>query len=161
MKKLVSVLTVLGVATAIALPAYGGGRDVFRSDVVGSRPGVTLRTVPSGGVAWTVGDGSEVRLTEDGRLRADIKGLLITGTGSQSDGTTGPVTQVAASLTCADPASGDSGTPIIVSTSPSPLSAKGDARIDQKISLPPTCFGPIVLIRANSASGPWIAASGF
>lgn len=161
MKKFLLVLVVLGTATALVLPAYGRGRDGFRSNLMGSQPGQLIRTVPSGGVPWTMEDGSEARLTEDGRLRADIKGLLITGTGTANDGTTGTVTQVVAALTCANPVGGDAGAPAIFSSSPAPLSSKGDARIDQKIAVTATCLAPIVLIRANAAAGPWIAASGF
>ena len=159
MKKFLLVLVVLGTAMALVLPAYGGGRDGFRSDLMGSRPGQLIRTVSSGGVPWTMEDGSGARLTEDGRLRADIKGLLITS--GAFIGTTGPVTQVVAALTCANPATGDTGPPTILNSFPAPLSSKGEARIDQQIAVPTTCLAPIVLIRANGDSGPWIAASGF
>lgn len=161
MKKFLLVLVVLGTAMALVLPAYGGGRDGFRSDLMGSQPGQPIRTVSSGGVPWTMEDGSGARLTEDGRLRADIRGLLITGTGTTDDGTTGKVTGVVAALTCANPATGDTGPPTILNSSTASLSSKGDARIDQQIAVPTTCLAPIVLIRANGDSGPWIAASGF
>jgi hypothetical protein len=153
---------VVGMTIAVTLPASGTGRDVYRSDLIGA-PGANqpVRTVSSGGVPWVVSAGSDTRLTGDGRLRADIRGLLITGTGGALDGTTGPVTQVAAALTCTNAASGDTGAPSIVNTDPVPLSAAGDARIDQRIAVPVPCIAPIVLIRANSAAGPWIAGNGF
>lgn len=155
----------LGALVAVALPAFGDGTSgerLFRSSLVGAPgSGRTIRTVPSGGAPWTIDDDSEARLSTNGRLRADIEGLLITGTGTANDGTTGSVTQVVAALTCANQASGDSGAPEIVSSSAVPLSSEGDARVDQTIPLPSTCLGPIVLIRANSATGPWIAISGF
>lgn len=152
---------VVGVTLAATLPASGTGRDVFRSDLVGS-PGANrpVRTVNSGGVPWVVAAGSETRLTGDGRLRADIRGLLITGTGGALDGTTGPVTQVVAALTCTNAASGDAGAPSIVATATAPLSAAGNARIDENVAVPSPCIAPVVLIRANAAAGPWIAASG-
>jgi len=150
------------ITVAAMLPASGEGRDVFRSDVAAS-PGANrpVRTVPSGGVPWVVSAGSDIRLSGDGRLRADIRGLLITGTGTANDGTTGPVHQVAALVSCTNPATGDAGAPSAVATSTFPLSAEGNARIDQVVSVPTPCIAPIVLITANSAAGPWIAASGF
>ena len=159
MKRSLPLLLALlvGMTIALTLPASGTGRDVYRSDLIGS-PGANrpVRTVNSGGVAWVVSAGSETRLTGDGRLRADIRGLLITGTGGALDGTTGPVTQVVAALTCTNASTGDTGAPSIVATS-----AAGNARIDDRISIPTPCIAPIVLIRANAAAGPWIAGSGF
>ena len=159
---LVSLAIVAGASLAATTPAFGGGRDAFRSDLVGSPgSGRTVRSVASGGVPWVVAPDSEVRITEGGRLRADVSGLLITGTGGAADGTTGSVTQVAASLTCTNAASGDAGAPSVVTTAPVPLSPAGNARIDERLALPDPCIAPVVLIRANSATGPWIAASGF
>jgi hypothetical protein len=152
------VVVALMVVVAI-VPAFGDGGNLFRSRLVGSSPGVEMRGVASGGVPWTIKEASRTRLSKSGRLRATVRGLLITGTGTDADGTRGGVEQVVASLTCEDPTGGE--TPTIVSTSPRPLSSKGNANIDERIALPDTCFGPIVLIRANSATGPWIAASGF
>jgi hypothetical protein len=164
MKRFLPLLVALlvGMTIALSLPASGTGRDVFRSDLIGS-PGANrpVRTVNSGGVPWVVAGGSETRLSGDGRLRADVRGLLITGTGGALDGTVGPVQAVVASLTCTNPTTGDTGAPSVVSTGPVPLSAGGNARIDQRLSIPSPCVAPIVLIRANSEAGPWIAASGF
>jgi hypothetical protein len=153
---------IVGMTVAAMLPASGDGRDVFRSDVAAS-PGANrpVRTVSSGGVPWVISAGSDIRLSGDGRLRADVRGLLITGTGTGLDGTTGPVHQVAALVTCTNPASGDAGAPSMVATTAVPLSAAGNARIDQTVSVPGPCIAPVVLVLANSASGPWIAASGF
>jgi hypothetical protein len=108
-------------------------------------------------VPWALAQGS-TRLDANGRLSVKVSGLLITGaTGANAslDGTTGPVKAVVASLTC------DGSTPTIESTAPVPLSAQGDATINQDVILPVICEAPIVLVRANSSNGPWIAASGF
>ena len=115
---------------------------------------VTIRGVPPGAVAWQLNRGT-TGLDANGRLTVKLEGLVITGTNTNLDGTTGPVKAVVASLTC------DGMTPAIVSTDPVPLSPEGDARIDQQVALPPVCLAPIVLVRANTSSGPWIAASGF
>jgi hypothetical protein len=84
-----------------------------------------------------------------------VSGLVITGTNSELDGTTGPVTSVVASLTC------DGSMPTIKNTAPVPLSAQGNAGINEEVTLPAICEAPIVLVLANGSSGPGISASGF
>jgi hypothetical protein len=42
-----------------------------------------------------------------------------------------------------------------------PLSRKGNARIDQRVTLPSTCVAPIVLVHPNGIDGTYIAASGW
>ena len=112
-----------------------------------------VRGVGGGGAPWVVAEG-EAELDSDGDLEVKVEGLLITGTGGPADGTTGPITMVAASLTC-------EGTNVVATTGLVPLSAAGDAEIEENVALPSSCVGPIILIRANSPTGPWIAASGF
>jgi hypothetical protein len=135
------------------------GKTVFRSNLIGVPASlkVLIRGVPAGGFPWTVSEGS-ARVTGGGQLTVDVEGLLITGTDTKLDGTTGPVKSVFASLTCegASPTS-----PVVVSTTVVPLSPEGDSEIHQHISLPSTCLAPIVLIRANLDGFPWIAATGF
>jgi hypothetical protein len=82
-----------------------------------------------------------------------VEGLLF-GPGAPANliGTRGGVTQVSASLVCANGP--------IVTTSPVAFSTEGNAHIHQRIPLPAQCAGPIVLVRALSA-GPWLAISGF
>jgi hypothetical protein len=140
------------------------GDRIFESSLVGVPAGMTgtagtIRGVPAGAVPWAI-DRGEVRIESDGQLRAEVEGLLIVDTGTNLDGTTGPVTGVRASLTC-------HGTNVTATTSVVPLSSDGNAQIEQTISLPRSCVGPIVLIRVGStmtnpgpSMGPWIAASG-
>lgn len=137
-------------------PARHG--ELFQSGLIG-RPtdpnlSVTIRGVAPGAVPWALSKGS-TRLDSDGRLQVHLDGLLITGTNSGLDGTTGPVKSVVASLTC------DGSTPAVATTGKVPLSPEGDARIDEQITIPALCLAPVVLVRANSAAGPWIAATGF
>lgn len=125
----------------------------FLSPIVGSNPGVTIAEVKSGGAPWVVNHGLAV-LNDDGRLRTEVRGLILTNLG-----TPGPVTAVAASVVCGD---------AVAATSDSvPLSVDGNAEIHAKLQVPSPCLGTIVLIRATAfngtplpAPGPWIAATG-
>jgi hypothetical protein len=153
--KRVTVSTTVLACLLTALFAVGtfAGELVFFSPIVGSNPGVTIGGVASGGAAWVVRHGSAI-LTDGGRIRADVRGLLLVSTG-----TTGPVTQVAASVVCSD---------VVAATSKSVnLSAQGNAEISDRLTLPSPCFGPVVLIRVTgvnntptAAPGPWIAITG-
>src|SRR5712664_1332957 len=125
----------------------------FLSPIVGSNPGVTIAGVKSGGAPWVVNHGFAV-LNDDGRLRADVRGLILPNLG-----TPGPVTAVAASVVCGDA--------MAVTSDSVPLSVDGHAEIHAKLQVPSPCLGTIVLIRATAfngtplpAPGPWIAATG-
>ncbi len=112
----------------------------------------TIAGIAPGGLPWVLKSG-HVNLSSSGLLEASVEGLLF-GPGAPPNliGTRGPVTQVSASLVCANGP--------IVTTKAVEFSTEGNAQIHQKIALPAQCVGPIVLIRAFSA-GPWLAASGF
>src|SRR6266699_5744731 len=68
----------------------------FLSPIVGSNPGITIAGVKSGGAPWVVSHGFAV-LDDEGRLRVDLRGLIL-----PSVGTPGPVTAVDASVVCGD-----------------------------------------------------------
>jgi hypothetical protein len=138
-----------------------GGRDGnnnarFDQTLVGlpANQMITIDGVPAAGAPWTLDQGSRARLKSHSRLDVRVRGLLITGTGTAVDGTTGPVKQVVASLACAN---GDTAT-----TAAAPLSAQGDARIRDQIKVPADCLAPVVLVRISgvAAADPWIAATG-
>ena len=125
----------------------------FLSPIVGSNPGVTIAGVKSGGAPWMVSRGFAV-LNDEGRLRVDLRGLIL-----PSVGTPGPVTAVAASVVCGDA--------VAATTDPVLLSVDGNAEIRAKLQVPSPCLGTILLIRAAAfngtplpAPGPWIAATG-
>lgn len=112
----------------------------------------TIAGVAPGGLPWVLKSG-HVNISSQGLLEASVEGLLF-GPGAPANliGTRGPITQVSASLVCANGP--------IVTTNPVDFSTEGNAHIHQSITLPAQCAGPIVLIRALSA-GPWLAISGF
>jgi len=125
----------------------------FFSPIAGSNPGVTLAGVPSAGAPWVVKH-AFATLSDEGRLRVDLRGLILPALG-----TAGPVTAVAASVACSD---------MVAATSAAvPLASDGNAEIHAKLQVPSPCFGTIILVRiagvngnALPAPGPWIAASG-
>jgi hypothetical protein len=129
---------------------------VFIAPLVGSNPNLQVAGLKSGGAAWVVRHGAVV-LDDEGRIRADVRGLLLTSTG-----TTGPVTQVAAAVICLN----TTGATVAGISQSVNLSSAGNARIRDKVTLPSPCFAPVVLIQAagiNNApvtGGPWIAVTG-
>jgi hypothetical protein len=134
----------------------GNNNNNNQSNVIGSAPGTTIGGVLSGGAAWVVKQG-EATVSSTGRVKVEVKGLLLAATG------TTPVTMVGATLVCG----GTGGAPAapVVAVTPSPLSPAGNAEIDQLVTLPtPACVGPVVLVRAfNTATqqlGVFIAATG-
>jgi hypothetical protein len=154
MKRITVSTTVLAcMLTALFAVGTLAGELVFFSPIVGNNPGVTVGGVTSAGAPWVVRHGSAI-LTDGGRLRVDVRGLLLPSTG-----TTGPVTQVAASVVCSD---------AVAATSKSVnLSAQGNAEISDRLTLPSPCFGPVILIRVTGTNntptagpGPWIAITG-
>jgi hypothetical protein len=83
---------VAGILAAGAIAGDDGG--LLNSTLIGSNPLQTIGGVPSGGLAWVVSKG-HTTLNGDGSLNLRVEGLLL-----QSTGTTGPVTEVSASLVC-------------------------------------------------------------
>lgn len=133
----------------------------FQESLVGSVPNTPIDGISSGGAPWVVASG-HAGISPNGMLHLNVAGLLISEPGSALDGTTGPVTQVLASLVCQTTTG-----VTVASTNPVPLSTKGDAHINQKVAFPSACFAPaiLVVIAATTSgpvsNGPWIAATGF
>ena len=152
MKKRAAVAVILSCCGLFAVGTVAN-EIALLSPIVGSNPGVTIAGVQSGAAPWVVNHGFAV-LNDEGRLRADLRGLIL-----QNLGTPGPVTAVAASVICGDA--------VAATTDSVPLSVDGNAEIHAKLQVPSPCLGLIVLIRAAAfngiplpAPGPWIAATG-
>jgi len=156
----VLLITVLTGGAASASTSRSANDDVeshiFSASLVpdlGPTVEPTIAGIAPGGLPWVL-EGGHVSLSKGGRLEASVDGLLF-GPGSPANliGTTGPITQIFASLVCANGP--------VISTNAVTFSKEGDAHINQRISLPAQCVGPVVLIRASLGNGPWLAASGF
>lgn len=106
-----------------------------------------------GGLPWVIDRGT-VRLQADGRVRVELEGLVIpVAHGTFPAGTARPVMTVSASVRCALGAT--------ATTAAVPISADGDARIDDTVDLPSTCLAPVVLVHPNGGTGAYIAVSGW
>jgi len=155
---LVTVLTGGAASASISQSANNNNDDgsrAFSSALVpdlGPTVEPTIGGIAPGGLPWVLDDG-HATLTKRGRLEASVEGLLL-GPGAPANlvGTTGPITQVFASVVCANGP--------VISTNAVTFSKDGDAHINQQVALPAQCVGPVVLIRASLGSGPWLAASG-
>jgi len=155
---LVAVLTGAAASASISYSATNkndDGSHTFSSALVpdlGPTVEPTIGGILPGNLPWVL-DNGHVTLTKSGRLEASVDGLLF-GPGAPPSlvGTTGPITQVFASVVCANGP--------VISTSAVTFSKDGDAHINQQVALPAQCVGPIVLIRAALDGEPWIAASG-
>ena len=153
--QLKTFLTISALA-ALSFNARADDGNSTQFNVIGSTPGTTIGGTASGGAAWVVKEG-EASVSSSGHVRVEVKGLLLAATG------TTPVAMVGATLVCG----GTGGAPAVpvVAVTPSPLSAAGNAQIDQLVTLPtPACVGPVVLVRAFNAAtqqlGVFIAVSG-
>jgi hypothetical protein len=113
-----------------------------------------IHGVAPGGVPWVLRFG-EARLRSSGRIDAVIRGLVIPP--PSGTGTAGPVTMVSASLYCGN----DTDTTPVGTTTPTPLSTAGNARIQGTFTLPAKCLAPVVLIHPNGNNAAYITASGF
>jgi hypothetical protein len=155
-------------ATALGSSAITGGVAAFGDGSHGHHRGQTLfqatlaPSVPSdpvlhgvapGGLPWVL-DSGQARLRHDGRLSVRMRGLVLPG--PPGNGTPGPITTVNASLYC-----GADTTAAVATTASVPLSSAGDARINERVTLPAKCLAPVVLVHPNGGLGAYIAATGF
>jgi hypothetical protein len=167
------LLPVLALLAAAVLPAHADTSTYLQFDgAIGVDPlsaagGVdalnTVRGIAPGGRAWVM---RKLSASVDARGTIEVKGAGLLLASGEGIATRGPVTAVAATLTCgpADPTARRFTSPGV------PLDTFGDFRIRGVLSedginaavLPPTCENPQLLIRAfnpaTGAAGAWFAA---
>jgi hypothetical protein len=132
---------------AFAVPAFAdGGSNVVRESLLGSTPAPVspvIAGVNPGGVPWINGP-SQARIRNNGRTDVRIRQLVVTTTGVN------PVLSVVATLVCNDMVAG--------STMPFDLSAAGNGRTRDMISVPKHCMNPDVLIQPAANRTVYIAS---
>jgi hypothetical protein len=141
---------VVTVALAPTLALGGGTRTdrsvLLRSPLVGSRASDPQLF---GAVPGTVDEAvsrSRVVVRADGRLDARVRGLVQPREGSN------PIPLLAASLVC----SGHN----VDTTAPVPFDEAGNADVHERLTVPPRCLAPAVLINPLDRDGVYIAATG-
>ena len=134
-------------AMAGTLVEFEGGIGVI--PVVAGGGANVVRGVPPAGAPWVIRK-FDAKVKENGDIRAEGKGLVLAGT--NNIGTRGGVGMVAATLFC--------GSDVAHSSGAHPLAADGDFKIRDTLSPTPPdpCNNPVLLIRANGNTGPWLAA---
>ena len=111
------------------------------------------------GKIWKLNSGV-VELSADGRIRAELHGLVLNdaSTGS-SNGSPDGVDAVAIALVCGD----GSSAAVAAQTDAVALGKGGDVQVDAKLSFAKECIAPAVLVRERYEGkiGGWLAATGF
>jgi len=147
---------ITGAVSALGHSDHGHhrGNTLFQSTLAPTVPtDPRIHGVAAGGLPWVL-DNGQARLRHDGRLSVRVRGLVLPG--PPGNGTPGPITTISASLYC-----GADATAAVATTATVPLSTAGDARIDERVTLPAKCLAPIVLVHPNGGAGAYIAATGF
>ena len=150
--KVLAAAAIAFLTLSIASPAKA---DSIRwKTIVGIiQAGNVIAGIPGGGQPWTtLGGRARVDLAK-GQLDFDVQGLVLAG--SAAIGTPGAINLVKGTLVCIIPGTT---TPVIVDTTPVPLSPQGDADFSGPITIPSSCTATNVafLVRI-AASGNWIA----
>lgn len=167
MRRSAFTLLVLAVGVGLTFPTASTGgetRDILEFDVmVGvSEPftGATnpIRGVNGGGLPWELDEGKG-ELREDGRLRVEVKGLVLARRAPVPEALRGtnPVAEFKAIVSCLTSSGGTAQT-VNIATNPVAATPTGDAQIGEKISLPTPCFAPIVFV--TSPGNAWFAVTG-
>ena len=138
----------------------GRGEDaakIFSASLVGSQlDDPAIHGVTRGGAPWVIERG-RVQLAVDGRIKIQLRGLVIPiAHGTFPANTARPVTTVNASLYCAPDSSAAAATTVSV-----PISEDGDATIKDTLDLPGTCLAPTVLVHPNGGLTAYIALPGW
>ncbi len=138
-----------GVAGPVSASASDDAEVVLRTGLAGSSPdGPVLFGSTPGTRPWDV-DSGRVRLDARGDLEVRVRGLVIPTAPFNG---TNPVPLLSVSLVCNGA--------VVATTGTVPFSTTGDARVRTRVTLPQPCLAPAVLIRPNTSTTAYIAASG-
>jgi len=150
--RVLAAATIVFLTSSIASSAQADSTR-WRTVVGIVQAGNVVGGIPGGGQPWTtLGGRARVDLVK-GQLDFDVQGLVLAG--GNSIGTPAAVNQVKGTLVCIVAGA----TPVILDTTPVPLSPQGDADFSGPIGpIPSTCTSTNVafLVRI-AASGAWIA----
>ncbi len=116
----------------------------------------SLRDLQAGGLPWVVRR-ARARLTEDGRLRVDVEGLVLAA-GPLAG--TNPIPQFRAVLSCrTENAAGTGYDTVNVASAPVTASSDGNARIDVRLDgVPERCLAPAIFVTSPGLQ--WFAVAG-
>ena len=146
-----SIVAFVAVGVLVITAGASSAAGSLHSTLAPSHPSdPPFHGVAAGGAPWVLSHG-RVAITPEGEFNVEIDGLLIPGVG------TGPVKTVSASLYCG----ADANTMPAVTTMAAPFSTRGDAEINDHVTLPSTCLAPIVLIHPNNLPKVYISVTGW
>lgn len=134
---------IVGVITAPGIDNPVGGT----TDANGNK----VNQIHAGAGPWTTRGGSAHINLATGEGSFDVDGLVLNG--GSSSGTPGPINSVVGTLVCNPGTAAQA----VVDTPATPLSAKGDADLHFRLSVPAGCEKPLFLIRLPQATLRWIA----
>ena len=120
-----------------------------------------IRGVVGAGLPWMVGR-APGSLSASGRLRIDVRGLVLTNDPSVPAAQVGTNTEATfrGLVSCVSDASGGGGIVTVnVMTDPFPTTPAGNSKIDGSVKLPAQCLAPIVFV-TNGAADKWFAVTG-
>jgi len=123
-------------------------------------PANVIRGFNGGGAPWAILRSVHGLLRSNGQLIVIVRGLVVAPLGAN------PVPQFRAALSCQDPADPNGGQLFFTGLFPATMGDKaGDANIIGRVTLPATCFAPLILIGSppspSSPDGAWFAVTGF
>jgi hypothetical protein len=159
--KVITCCCLMFAGSALSLPRTAYAADVIQAVLVACpSDGTLIGGVNSCGKIWKIQSGN-ARLTSDGALKIEVKGLVLNDTSLPPDvnGTADGVTEVVATLVC----TGGGAVRVAAESSRVPLSKSGDANVNTTLTLPKNCAAPALLIREiwEGKIGGWLAATGF
>lgn len=158
-----AAMTALGTGTAAA---GSDGETVveFDSMVGNTLTGANgrIREIDAGGLPWVV-DEAEVKLDEDGALKAEVEGLVIDPDADHPAAGTNPVPEFRAILSTLT-LDGDGHVIENVRTGTYAASEEGDSTIEEMVDAPEPSLAPIVFVAGPEeilGKDAWFAVTGF